>query len=158
MWPRDIINYWAFLSKVSGNCHKMIVGKTVQMTQETKSICAIISTRPRGLLSLFCCNYFPLLFDNLQFFFEKMPSPNSLALLEVFRQAKFSAVSGATKSKKSPPTRFAVGMTNFAAKELLLSAKFLQVHRNFFHAVDQYIYTVESVAVFWTKVFEGLFP
>ena len=69
------------------------------------------------------------------------------ALLNFFLPLTTSAISIAAISIKSAPTRFAAGTTYLRKSEWLLSQYHVQVHQVLFHAVDQYLYSMESLLV-----------
>ena len=110
---RDIVNYWDFPSKISGNCHKMLVPKitrhdwwkvVVKMSLRDQLVC-FADFLGMTLLAILFLLPLPNCFLRVG-----LPTP-FVAVLKFFLPLTTSAVSGAANSIKWAPTRFAPGRT-----------------------------------------------
>ena len=100
------------------------------------------------LLSAYCFFSLPATSTQLFFFRNCFSTFHTLySCFEFFLLLTTSAISGATNSNKSAPTRFAAGTTYLRKLEVQFSDWLVQVQRTTFHAVDQYPYRFEFLPI-----------
>ena len=113
MGRQDIVNYWDFPSKISRNCHNRLLPKNtryeywemfVKMSFRERLICFSDFVGMTLVAVLF-------LLPKPNFFLEVCLTTLLATVLNFVLPVITSAISGAAKSNKSAPMRFAAGMT-----------------------------------------------